>query len=111
MVKFVMHGVDFGPKEARIRPDAAPVLDEVVQLVGDENRTVTIAEEPVEPVGRDTFNCALARRRARSVKEYLVTHGIAAGRIVIDGSSGSSAGTANVADTATQNQQIELRLN
>lgn len=109
-VKFVLHGVKFGPTDARVRPDTAAVLDEAVQLVGREQGTVTVAEEQVEPVGSDAFNCALARRRARSVKGYLVGQGIAANRIVIDSPNQSCGGISDMADTAAQNPRIELRL-
>jgi len=92
-LKLVVHGVDFGSRPTDIAPDAAPVLDEVAQLVAADNRRVTIAEVRLGRVGSAAFKRALARRRARSVKQYLVAHGIPPERIVVIDTQSASVPT------------------
>jgi outer membrane protein OmpA-like peptidoglycan-associated protein len=86
-IKIVLHGIDFDSNKASIRSAALPVLDEAVQRLRDEDGVVVIGPVQTDSPGNDAFNLALARRRARSVRKYLIAHGIAAQRVIIDGLS------------------------
>src|SRR5262249_20891628 len=80
----VLRAVYFDFDKYNIRPDAAPVLDEAVQIMKDENLSV-VAEGHTDGIGTVEYNLGLSRRRANSVRTYLINHGIAADNIETKG--------------------------
>jgi hypothetical protein len=78
--KIILHGPLFEPHQARLRSDAAPLLDEAVRMLRIERPpTVIVAKDVSLP---DTGR--LTSRRARSLRHYLVAQGIAAARVRTD---------------------------
>jgi len=73
--------VHFDFDKSNIRPDDAGILDQKVGILrANGNARVRIAGHCDER-GSDEYNLALGNRRATSAKQYLVSHGIDAGRI------------------------------
>ncbi len=68
-----------------IRPDARSKLDDLVGKLRAVNLEVIIAVGHADRIGSDAYNMKLSVRRADSVKAYLVSKGIAAGRIYTEG--------------------------
>jgi OOP family OmpA-OmpF porin len=63
-----------------------PVLDEVVQIMKDHTEIVRIRiEGHTDSVGTAKYNQDLSERRAKTVKEYLISHGIDASRTTSKG--------------------------
>jgi OOP family OmpA-OmpF porin len=60
-----------------LRPEGKDKLDEVVQLLNSFQRLdrVTVSGY-TDPIGNDEYNRLLSERRAATVKDYLVAHGI-----------------------------------
>jgi len=71
--------------KATLRPESATALDELVKLL-NENPNVTIElSAHTDYKGSDQYNARLSQRRAESVVDYLITHGIAADRLTPKG--------------------------
>ncbi len=73
--------IHFDFDKANIRPEDASVLDQKVAILqANPNLRIRIAGHCDER-GSDEYNLALGNRRATSAKQYVVSHGIDAGRI------------------------------
>ena len=71
--------------KATLRPESATALDELVRLL-NENPNVTIElSAHTDCRGSDPYNEALSQRRAESVVNYLIQHGIASDRLTPKG--------------------------
>jgi peptidoglycan-associated lipoprotein len=73
--------IHFDFDKSNIRPGDASVLDQKISILGaNRNVRIRIAGHCDER-GSDEYNLALGNRRATSAKQYLVSHGIDAGRV------------------------------
>ena len=71
--------------KATLRPESATALDKLVDLL-NENPNVTIElSAHTDSRGSDQYNEGLSQRRAESVVNYLIEHGIAADRLTPKG--------------------------
>ena len=71
--------------KATLRPESATALDELVQLL-NENPNITIElSAHTDYKGSDEYNEGLSQRRAESVVNYLIEHGIASERLTPKG--------------------------
>jgi peptidoglycan-associated lipoprotein len=73
--------VHFDFDRSTLRPEAIQILDRAVMtLQGNPMLTVTI-EGHTDSVGTAEYNLSLGERRANAVRDYLLSRGIAAGRM------------------------------
>jgi peptidoglycan-associated lipoprotein len=73
--------VHFDFDRFNLRPDAVKILDEAVtRLQQNPDLNVTI-EGHTDSIGTAEYNIALGERRSNSVRDYLVSRGIAANRL------------------------------
>ena len=73
--------VHFDFDRFNLRPDALKILDDAVaKLQANPTLNVTI-EGHCDSIGTVEYNLALGERRSNSVRDYLVSRGIAAGRL------------------------------
>ena len=71
--------------KATLRPESAAALDELVRLL-NENPNITIElSAHTDYKGSDAYNEGLSQRRAESVVNYLIAHGIASDRLTPKG--------------------------
>ncbi len=71
--------------KATLRPESATALDELVELL-NENPNITIElSAHTDYKGSDAYNEGLSQRRAESVVNYLIEHGIASDRLTPKG--------------------------
>ena len=71
--------------KATLRPESATALDELVRLL-NENPNITIElSAHTDYKGSDQYNEGLSQRRAESVVNYLIEHGIATDRLTPKG--------------------------
>ncbi len=107
--RVAVYGITFDFNKATLRPEAAPVLGEVLAMLqGDASLSLTI-EGHTDSVGLEAYNQKLSADRADAVKAWLVAHGIDTARLTTAG----FGDTKPVADNATEdgrakNRRVEL---
>jgi outer membrane protein OmpA-like peptidoglycan-associated protein len=81
-----LESIEFEFDSAKLRPSSSRVLDSVVKaLVDNPDITLLEVQGHTDERGDDAYNLALSKRRAASVVEYLVAHGIASQRLISNG--------------------------
>jgi outer membrane protein OmpA-like peptidoglycan-associated protein len=73
--------VHFDFDRSLLRPDALRVLDEVVTAMNANSSLRLQIEGHTCNIGTAEYNVALSERRAHSVRDYLISRGIAADRL------------------------------
>ncbi|MDD3528419.1 MAG: OmpA family protein, partial [Gallionellaceae bacterium] len=106
----VLKGVNFASDSAILRADALVVLDEMVATLKRYPDLQVEVAGHTDSTASDAYNQSLSERRAKSVMDYFVGHGIDAGRLTAKG-YGESAPIANNSKAAgrAQNRRVELR--
>ena len=81
----VIDNIFYDFDKATLRPESEEALNEMVQVLTDNpNVTIEMASH-TDRKGTDDYNLKLSSRRARSVIDYLIAHGIAADRLQSQG--------------------------
>lgn len=83
--KFVLENLYYDFDKANIRPDAALVLDKLVNAMRDNPTMKVELSSHTDSRGSDKYNMRLSDRRAKSALEYVVSRGIERSRIVAKG--------------------------
>ena len=111
-----LEGIFYDLDKADVRPDAAKVLDYVVQVM-EENPGLSIElGSHTDSQGKDDYNMKLSERRADSASEYIVNKGVEKSRIVGKGYGESRlknrcANGVNCSDEEHQeNRRTEIRI-
>ncbi|RUA07207.1 MAG: hypothetical protein DSY82_08550, partial [Flavobacteriia bacterium] len=68
-----------------IRSDSRPELDKIVRLMKDNPKIKVEAAAYTDSRGTRAYNKALSERRAKSARQYIISHGINPGRILAKG--------------------------
>ncbi len=109
--KIILRGVNFDFDRADIRPDARPILDEAARILKEEPNVQVDVQGYTDSIGSDEYNLKLSRRRAESVRVYLVSQGIASSRMTVQGFGESNPVASNAtADGRAQNRRVELKV-
>jgi len=106
-----LEGVHFRTNSAELTPESLAVLDRAVAALKRRADIRVEVAAHTDSRGSAAYNMALSRRRAKSVRDYLVAHGIAPSRLTSRG----YGETRPVADNATasgraMNRRVELRV-
>lgn len=81
----VIDNIFYDFDKATLRPESEAALDEMVQVLRDNpNVTIEMASH-TDRKGTDEYNINLSSRRAQSVIDYLIAHGIAPDRLQSQG--------------------------
>lgn len=81
----VIDNIFYDYDKATLRPESQQALDEMVQVLNDNpNVTIEMASH-TDRHGSDEYNIDLSKRRAQSVIDYLIAHGIVADRLQSQG--------------------------
>ena len=106
-----LEGVYFDNDSAKLRSASVATLDKAVATL---NRRATIKVEVAahtDSSGSDSYNLALSERRAASVKDYLVAHGIDATRLTSKGYGETQPVASNATkEGRAKNRRVELRV-
>lgn len=77
----IVENIFYDYDKATLRPESTEALDEIVTLLNDNpNITIEMASH-TDRHGPEDYNIDLSERRAKSVIDYLVEHGIAPDRL------------------------------
>jgi OOP family OmpA-OmpF porin len=107
---WVLKGVYFDTDKWEITPSSYPVLDEVVFVLKRNSDLRVEIQGHTDNVGEAQYNRELSRKRARSVKGYLIQEGIRAGRLSHEGYGLSNPAASNAtAEGRAKNRRVELK--
>lgn len=97
--------INFDFNKAEIKPDAEPIIDEIVKLMKEDPKLNLTIEGHTDNVGKSEYNKQLSERRAKSVMSAVAAKGIELKRL-------RSAGFGDqkpIADNATEEGQAKNR--
>jgi hypothetical protein len=104
-----LYGILFDSDSARLRPESAPVLDELVRLLAAEPAWRLTIEGHTDSTGTTEHNQALSEQRAAAVEGYLAGHGVDPGRLTTTGFGASRPVADNGCELGrAQNRRVEL---
>ena len=107
----IVRGIYFDLDKDTIKPRSRPVLDRAVQVFTDFPAIRTEISGHTDSTGSVAHNRDLSRRRAESVKRYLVEHGIDAARIETRGAGPDEPVDSNRTPAGrARNRRIEFNL-
>jgi outer membrane protein OmpA-like peptidoglycan-associated protein len=101
----------FDSGSATLKPSSFSVLDDVADLLRENSEVRVEISGHTDSDGSSSYNQDLSRRRAESVRSYLVQKGISASRLTTVGYGESQPVASNAtADGKAQNRRIEFRV-
>ena len=83
--RFRINNIHYDFDKDNIRPDAAKILDTLIDILNQYPTMVIELSSHTDSRGSDEYNFNLADRRAKSAVAYLVRHGISRRRLVAKG--------------------------
>jgi len=104
-----LENIFYDYNKADIRPDAAVELDKLVATLAD-NPTVRIElSSHTDCRGKDAYNMSLSQKRAKSAADYIVSKGVARGRVVSKGYGESKPSEACSCEKCTEDEHQRNR--
>ncbi len=101
--------VSFDVGSADIRPNFRPVLDRFAQTLRENPGATVRIVGHTDSTGSDAINNPLSVNRAASTREYLVSHGVDAQRIAIDGRGSTQPIAENTTEAGrARNRRVEI---
>lgn len=107
----VLHGVNFVSGSDKLLPESLAILDEVAaSLLKHPNMVVEVAGY-TDSTGSKAFNERLSYKRAKSVRSYLITKGVAPENLVAKGYGPANPVASNsTAQGRAENRRVEMRI-
>jgi OOP family OmpA-OmpF porin len=104
-----IYGIHFDLNSAKLRPDSAPALEALLALITGKPDSRWIISGHTDNQGSKALNQPLSQARAASVIAWLVSHGVAEGRLTAQGFGSARP----VADNGTEagralNRRVEV---
>lgn len=108
--RLALYGVQFDFNKATLKPESAKVLDQVSEVLKQDATLKLSIEGHTDNVGKPDYNLDLSKKRAESVRTYLVqTHGIDAARLSTAGFGDTKPIAKNDTEAGrAQNRRVEL---
>jgi len=105
---FIMKNIQYAYNSDQLEPSSYPELDKIFKQM-DENPTLLMKITGyTDNVGKKEYNLMLSKKRAKAVKDYLVSKGIDEDRIFTDGKgSDDPIDTNSSEDGRAKNRRIE----
>lgn len=97
--------------KAVLKPAGKEVLDELVRRIGNVNLETVITVGHTDSTGPEAYNMKLSLRRAEAVKAYLVSKGVPASRIFVEGKGETQPVATNATrEGRAQNRRVEIEV-
>ncbi len=107
----ILHGVNFEFDSAKLRPDAIGILDEAVAALKRRSDIKVDIVGHTCNIGTEAYNQGLSERRAKSVYDFFVAHGIAAERLASRGFGETQPAFSNATrEGRAKNRRVELHV-
>jgi len=106
-----LSGVHFETNSAELTADSIAILDRAVATLNKRSDIRVEVAAHTDSRGKDSYNKALSERRAESVYQYLLAHGIDAARLSARGYGEMQPVSSNATVAArAKNRRVELRV-
>ena len=93
-----------------LKPEALPVLDQAVNYLKKNTQWLVEIQGHTDSTGPMKWNQTLSARRAESVKDYMVTKGVASSRLTTKGFGASEPKESNdTREGRAQNRRVDFR--
>ncbi len=97
--------------KATLKPEGKATLDKIAADLNKIKLEVIIAVGNTDSVGTDSYNMALGKRRAQSVKAYLVSKGVDGSRIYTESKGKSNPVASNAtAEGRAKNRRTDIEV-
>lgn len=107
--RMVLEGVNFNFDRATLRPEERDVIDKDFAKLKEWGDVKIEVAGHTDSIGSDRYNMGLSLRRANTVRNYLISKGIHADRLVAKGYGESQPIASNDTDEGRfQNRRVEL---
>ncbi len=110
--RVILEGVNFRTGTDELLPEAQAVLDEIARDLIEELTDLRLEIRGyTDAVGTEEINLDLSRRRAESVRNYLMARGVSAGRLTALGFGEADPVAPNsTPEGRAQNRRVEFRI-
>lgn len=109
---FVLKNITFATNSHELKASSFGELNKLVAEMNDKPQSTIKVVGFTDNVGDVVYNLRLSKKRARAVKDYLVSQGIDPGRIVTDGKGMADPIAPNDTNAGrAQNRRIEVSFN
>jgi outer membrane protein OmpA-like peptidoglycan-associated protein len=107
----VLQGANFGFDSTELTPEARAILDEQAAILEKEPDVKVEVAGHTDSIGPEIYNQGLSKRRAKAVKEYLISKGIPEDRLNAVGYGKSRPIAANdTREGRAENRRVELNV-
>lgn len=108
--KLTLYGIQFDFNQATIKPESAQVLSQVAEVLKSQPDLKLSVEGHTDNIGKPDYNLQLSRKRAESVKDYLVkNHQVDPLRLQTQGFGDTKPVAKNDTDAGrAQNRRVEF---
>ncbi len=116
LLKVVFSNVNFGFNEAKLVPEVLHILDSAAATIRQGNKIKVEIDAHTDSRGTAEYNKDLSLRRAVEARNYLLSKGVPASKIVIRGYgedhllNNCADGTACTEEEHAMNRRVELRI-
>jgi outer membrane protein OmpA-like peptidoglycan-associated protein len=107
----IVRAVDFEFNSTRLTAPAQETLDQVAGALQSQPELLVEIQGHTDSIGTDAYNLNLSKRRAESVKSYLVSKGLAASSLTAQGYGKAKPIASNAtAEGRAQNRRVEFEV-
>jgi len=104
-------GITFGFDSAAVQPQFQPTLNDVASVLAQYPKTYIDVYGHTDSDGSDSYNQGLSERRARSVADYLTSHGVQSARIATRGFGETQPIASNATEEGkASNRRVEIKV-
>ncbi len=106
-----LHGVNFASGSDRLLPESLAILDEVAATLRKHPEMVVEVAGYTDNTGSRAFNERLSYRRAKAVRSYLITKGVAPANLIAKGYGPANPVASNsTPEGRAENRRVELHI-
>lgn len=103
--------ITFAVNQAAIQPQLYPVLNDVAKVLGEYDKTMLVISGHTDDTGTYDYNMQLSKKRAESVKDYLVAQRLNPIRIETQGLGPSYPAVPNNSESnRAMNRRVEIHI-